>query len=861
MQRFLVLTESYKLQALLNQGELLVAPFEFLEIETPLPTPEIYLELLQNKESTNAIHELIFLIIGTKDETPRGDCDGLWLGINEIEFLIALNRTAAGSLRKKHPELHFETLPPNIIRTFLAIRLQKRASAGVGAISILLGLKEPPTIISEHTLIQITPALPQDIQNGIMLHASHRPYYKICPLNLRNFLTLLSAYKRTLDYPAGNAGYILDIIEIYHYVINRYDTLPLVPNNIEHLKEMYGILTHLSPEEAALPLIELIDKLKHNSAFTRFFNALNNFSGTHGLIPFYVLKALDNFGLLKANTPLNKVKISYQHLIAIANELESIEDKNEFAQILGAIVGYEHLAYTLYSREALPILEDFQDAKTDIEKETDDINSPLKKPAPTLHILNSENANTDAQTLATSNDQNFHAENNNLNKRDTLSAIQLEDEDRFAKLLGVKELNKVPSNLYFKSIDNDDSSKIITPTSQQNKVGTIDETSHRTHAQEILNNIRTSNKEVSVNSTLISNSSSNDETVEEHHTPQTYIYANSKLNAKAPMDFETINTAPITALTSNDNNRFGITPFFTDGLINFLDEDETTELDNTDKENTEHQSKNSARIYEFQSLNIASIPTSVIASCPSKTPQEHINVNHQNVITIDAQSNLSHELNKKSSTNHNVNIIPNNQNIAQKTHNQGIQTSTIRVQPYVFANLDSFNAQLQTQLDINLIPIEAIRNAIETLIVTESPISEEFMIERFKLIYKRAKQPFRKNIEERRFRTEIINVCTQLECTQDDEGFILLPPKGAILRKRTPNGISRTIRRAMNRAKTVSSVEIMTAYQYLLKSSIGISRPEPIDIIDLLGLCQRRYVHEEDLNRIQKVLDKHLGNN
>ena len=68
------------------------------------------------------------------------------------------------------------------------------------------------------------------------------------------------------------------------------------------------------------------------------------------------------------------------------------------------------------------------------------------------------------------------------------------------------------------------------------------------------------------------------------------------------------------------------------------------------------------------------------------------------------------------------------------------------------------------------------------------------------------------------------------------------------------------MRRAMNRADTVSSREIMAAYQHLFKSGLGISRPEPIDIIELLGLCQRRYAHKEDIERIAQILKRHLGN-
>lgn len=1011
MQRFLVITDSFKLQYLINSGELRVAPFEFKLIESPLPTTQVYLDLLTTNPNFGSLHDKVFLIIGTNSNAERDTSLGLNFGISEVEFLVALNRTAAGTLRKKYPELHFETLPQGISRSFLAARLNRWARAGAGAIAVLLGLKEPPLILSSKSLIELTPVIPHDVMRGLLIATSRKASCRECPLNVRTFMTLLVAYKRTLPYPEGNAGYVLDMLEIYHYAVNRYDTEPFNPAKMDHIREMYEFLMHLPPELTEISLLDLIEQLKTNPAFERFFKVLSNFSGGQGPVPFCLLRALDGFGLLRANTPSANVRFSYQHLISVANEIENYEDKVRFALILGSIVGYQRVAYTLYSRETLHILQDFQDSKTDIETETDDLNSPLTQVAsapenlpqgsnPGLNLEANENAMLNDHLVAS-------APLRDEERLVALTGVSLDDEEHFADLVGIPKtqasnddsgvLNvfnpsasandntsdnssdnpsgndngngNVNGNDSGSSCDNTIDNTIDNVTPRANPTDTetgVDASAHSNtcaklsdvspdlnsnheatntknehlttphatsllsdeapsssskqhQATMILNRIRTTainpNLAQDLYAGLISATSSNDET----STPDKL---SSKPNSNVLPGYETIETAPIAALTSADNNRFGITPFYTEGLIRFLDDDEEDDEDsfqdgparqfNNQGNNPTNNQKNYQGFQgnvnngeEFRSVsnsrslnnnkaNSAKVDSNssftatqtnahaALGSSQSQASSAQANLDNSfdrhsfesldsgldntldQSLTNDCLENAPEDLNPKvvSLFDHltKQSLEPSATTCQTPSDFSPVQVGTPPITPYVFACTDGFSEALSMLTDLSAMPDAEIRSALEAVVLTESPIAEEFVIDRFRLLCRRADLPFKKNVEERRFRIELLNVCEALKCTQDEEGFIYLPNSTTVVRKRSPDGLSRTMRRAMNRADTVSSREIMAAYQHLFKSGLGISRPEPIDIIELLGLCQRRYAHKEDIERIAQILKRHLGN-
>lgn len=1009
MQRFLVITDSFKLQYLINSGELRVAPFEFKLIESPLPTTQVYLDLLTTNPNFGSLHDKVFLIIGTNSNAERDTNLGLNFGISEVEFLVALNRTAAGTLRKKYPELHFETLPQGISRSFLAARLKRWARAGAGAIAVLLGLKEPPLILSSKSLIELTPVIPHDVMRGLLIATSRKASCRECPLNVRTFMTLLVAYKRTLPYPEGNAGYVLDMLEIYHYAVNRYDTEPFNPAKMDHIREMYEFLMHLPPELTEISLLDLIEQLKTNPAFERFFKVLSNFSGGQGPVPFCLLRALDGFGLLRANTPSANVRFSYQHLISVANEIENYEDKVRFALILGSIVGYQRVAYTLYSRETLHILQDFQDSKTDIETETDDLNSPLTQVAsapenlpqgsnPGLNLEANENAMLNDHLVAS-------APLRDEERLVALTGVSLDDEEHFADLVGIPKtqasnddsgvLNvfnpsaSANDNTSDNSSDNpsgndngngngnvngndsgsscDNTIDNVTPRANPTDTETgVDASAHSNtcaklsdvspdlnsnheatntknehlttphatsllsdeapsssskqhQATMILNRIRTTainpNLAQDLHAGLISATSSNDET----STPDKL---SSKPNSNVLPGYETIETAPIAALTSADNNRFGITPFYTEGLIRFLDDDEEDDEDsfqdgparqfNNQGNNPTNNQKNYQgfqgdvnNVEEFRSVsnsrslnnnkaNSAKVDSNssftatqtnahaALGSSQSQASSAQANLDNSfdrhsfesldsgldntldQSLTNDCLENAPEDLNPKvvSLFDHltKQSLEPSATTCQTPSDFSPVQVGTPPITPYVFACTDGFSEALSMLTDLSAMPDAEIRSALEAVVLTESPIAEEFVIDRFRLLCRRADLPFKKNVEERRFRIELLNVCEALKCTQDEEGFIYLPNSTTVVRKRSPDGLSRTMRRAMNRADTVSSREIMAAYQHLFKSGLGISRPEPIDIIELLGLCQRRYAHKEDIERIAQILKRHLGN-
>ena len=1009
MQRFLVITDSFKLQYLINSGELRVAPFEFKLIESPLPTTQVYLDLLTTNPNFGPLHDKVFLIIGTNSNAERDTNLGLNFGISEVEFLVALNRTAAGTLRKKYPELHFETLPQGISRSFLAARLNRWARAGAGAIAVLLGLKEPPLILSSKSLIELTPVIPHDVMRGLLIATSRKASCRECPLNVRTFMTLLVAYKRTLPYPEGNAGYVLDMLEIYHYAVNRYDTEPFNPAKMDHIREMYEFLMHLPPELTEISLLDLIEQLKTNPAFERFFKVLSNFSGGQGPVPFCLLRALDGFGLLRANTPSANVRFSYQHLISVANEIENYEDKVRFALILGSIVGYQRVAYTLYSRETLHILQDFQDSKTDIETETDDLNSPLTQVAsapenlpqgsnPGLNLEANENAMLNDHLVAS-------APLRDEERLVALTGVSLDDEEHFADLVGIPKTQASNDdsgvlNVFNPSAsanDNTSDNSSDNPSGNDNGNGngnvngndsgsscdnTIDNvppranptdtetgvdasahsntcaklsdvspdlnsnheatntknehltTPHATsllsdeapsssskqhQATMILNRIRTTainpNLAQDLHAGLISATSSNDET----STPDKL---SSKPNSNVLPGYETIETAPIAALTSADNNRFGITPFYTEGLIRFLDDDEEDDEDsfqdgparqfNNQGNNPTNNQKNYQgfqgdvnNVEEFRSVsnsrslnnnkaNSAKVDSNssftatqtnahaALGSSQSQASSAQANLDNSfdrhsfesldsgldntldQSLTNDCLENAPEDLNPKvvSLFDHltKQSLEPSATTCQTPSDFSPVQVGSPPITPYVFACTDGFSEALSMLTDLSAMPDAEIRSALEAVVLTESPIAEEFVIDRFRLLCRRADLPFKKNVEERRFRIELLNVCEALKCTQDEEGFIYLPNSTTVVRKRSPDGLSRTMRRAMNRADTVSSREIMAAYQHLFKSGLGISRPEPIDIIELLGLCQRRYAHKEDIERIAQILKRHLGN-
>ncbi len=408
MQRFLVVTDSYKLQYLLDNAELYVSPKEILEIDTPLPLKNNYLTLLERNSETFNTNDKIFLIVGISD---RNSHYGLTLAINEIEFLIAFDKQAAAFHKKKFDFLHFEYLPKNIKHDFYTYKLNKNASLGVAAIKILLGLESAPFTLCNESLLDLTPSIPEEILHGLLINANKRNLYYECPLSLRTFNTLLISYKRTQNYPLTDIGYCFDLLEIYHYSVNRYDITSPNLKDIEYLHDMYTVLNNIQEKEPNIRLTEIIDKIIDNDKFKKFFETLNAFTNGLALVPFYYLKALKAFGILFHNitSSNNKnigAKFSYQHLTSIASELESIAEKKYFSILIGSIIGFRKLSHTLYSRLTLHILQDFQDKDTNIENETIDENSPFTKPKKELNLHNETNIefhNTDYISVKTNN--------------------------------------------------------------------------------------------------------------------------------------------------------------------------------------------------------------------------------------------------------------------------------------------------------------------------------------------------------------------------------------------------------------------------------------------------------------------------
>ena len=428
----------------------------------------------------------------------------------------------------------------------------------------------------------------------------------------------------------------------------------------------------------------------------------------------------------------------------------------------------------------------------------------------------------------------------------------------------------------------------------------LSSSSKQQQATMILNRIQTTainpNLAQDLHAGLISATSSNDET----STPDKL---SSKPNSNVLPGYETIEMAPIAALTSADNNRFGITPFYTEGLIRFLDEDEEEDDDDSFSDGPtrqfNNQGNNQKNYQGFQgdvnngekfksvsnssSLNNNEANSAKVDSnslFAATQANAHAALGSSQSPASSAQANLDNSLDQ-SLTNGSLEKAPEDLNpkvvslfdhltkqspkpsattCQTSSDFSPVQVGTPPITPYVFACTDGFSEALSMLTDLSAMPDAEIRSALEAVVLTESPIAEEFVIDRFRLLCRRADLPFKKNVEERRFRIELLNVCEALKCTQDEEGFIYLPNSTTVVRKRSPDGLSRTMRRAMNRADTVSSREIMAAYQHLFKSGLGISRPEPIDIIELLGLCQRRYAHKEDIERIAQILKRHLGN-
>ena len=177
---------------------------------------------------------------------------------------------------------------------------------------------------------------------------------------------------------------------------------------------------------------------------------------------------------------------------------------------------------------------------------------------------------------------------------------------------------------------------------------------------------------------------------------------------------------------------------------------------------------------------------------------------------------------------------------------------------YRRASLDALSQALQITHNMSEISDAELRDSVLSLIETEAPVRNEFVLARFRLIARRNKTPFREGQEELKIQNLINQVITENGYITDGEGFIYRRKIFVHARSRNladSRGDS-TVSDYLRSPENISRAEIAAAY-YVAKTSgnLLINDITIQDIVDIFHLRSRGEKAQEALKRIQDVMD------
>ena len=359
MSRYLAIIDSYKLKQLESLGEIYISPRELNEIFTADPHTANYQDLLEENFYFREIHEKVFLLISLLQER---DCDnGLDVSISEIEYIIALNPQAAENLTRTYPDFRFCTLSRRlgIIENFINYNVRKNCSAGIAAMRILMGLCEPPATLNSYNLLDLSTDPARELLIAKHLLQKKTPYYRT-NLASRTLLTLITMYRRTVGYPDGDIGYVMDMLEIYHYAVNRSDQTPPGYNDGWMNNPAHAVLMKIHNENPDISFDDILFKIREIPEFGDFLHTLTALYSRDSYILFIYLKSIDQ---------LRKFGISRSTVANVASWCNTVDERELLASWLGSCFGYMKVIHALYDTMDINIMNISSD-----DEDEDDVN-------------------------------------------------------------------------------------------------------------------------------------------------------------------------------------------------------------------------------------------------------------------------------------------------------------------------------------------------------------------------------------------------------------------------------------------------------------------------------------------------------
>ncbi len=348
MSRYLAITNSDRLRELLDCGEIYLSPREIDEISTADPYAADYQELLEANFSFTRADEKVFLLISLLEE--RDAEDGLDVSVSEIEFLIALNRQGAALLKERYPLLKFGFLSKRmgVIENFVNYIIRRKCAAGIACMRALFGLCRLPVTLNSYNLLDLSGDPRRELVVARHLKLKNIPYHAT-NFASRTLLTMMSLYRRTLDYPAGDIGYVFDMLEIYHYAAERSDRAAPRADAPWLRNAVYRRLEEICRENPALQLEEIVYRIADLPECKNFLRTLKALSGEEPYILFIYLKAV---GIIAAHGLDRSIAARVGALCRDAGERESL------ASWLGSLFSENHIIPAVYELADAHIFED-----------------------------------------------------------------------------------------------------------------------------------------------------------------------------------------------------------------------------------------------------------------------------------------------------------------------------------------------------------------------------------------------------------------------------------------------------------------------------------------------------------------------
>ncbi|WP_274967827.1 hypothetical protein [Succinimonas amylolytica] len=365
MSRILAIMDSSWLYRFKILGSVIIPWSDALEFSDTLPVPEDYLELLKSISIPRRGYiTKIFLIINITRAYSYDE--SLDVSISEVEFLVAMDEVAQDKLGQKWPEFHFEVLPKNFLKgqNYEFQVLDRQARMGAAAALILLGIAPAPDCITEQALLDMAPDISDSVMMGIRLHSLKRHYYTT-GYNERTLMSLVISYVRdfSFGYPETDAGFCFDIMDIFHYLVNRGDITPPSHDKASFNTVILNELRELQKSAPDMAILDLIGAMEKLPGCQRIINVFSNLSDNMPLIPFFYLKAISQIRG-------KKKRWNQKFITGLATWLSNDREKECFATILGAAMGFEKLSLPLYRFLSVSIISDCEDPNTCIAGST-----------------------------------------------------------------------------------------------------------------------------------------------------------------------------------------------------------------------------------------------------------------------------------------------------------------------------------------------------------------------------------------------------------------------------------------------------------------------------------------------------------